>query len=112
MAPPNDRDFNLLRIETSPPYQVRPVPLPPHHANIVSSPPIGIGTGTLPRNWRSFTEIWRKGNAGTVRAAGPGQPAFVYRDMAEIERQNADGARRAGDPSGIAGCERTAMSAA
>jgi hypothetical protein len=33
-------------------------------------------------------------NAGPVRAAAPGQLAFVYRDMAENERQNADELRR------------------
>jgi hypothetical protein len=46
-------------------------------------------------NWRSFTGIWRKRNARTLRTAGSAESAFVYRDMAEIERQNANGRRRA-----------------
>ncbi|MCA1847363.1 MAG: hypothetical protein LC792_30100, partial [Actinobacteria bacterium] len=56
-----------------------------------SALPSRNGTGALPRNWRSFTGIWRKRNARTVRAANLAQLAFVYRDMAEIERQNAHG---------------------
>jgi hypothetical protein len=52
------------------------------------------GKGALPRNWRSFTGIWRKANAGTVRRVGSAVLAFEFRDMAEIERQNAwDGGR-------------------
>jgi hypothetical protein len=44
--------------------------------------------GAPRRNWRSFTGIQRKRNARTVRRAGSALLAFVYRDMAEIERQN------------------------
>ena len=59
------------------------------------------------RNWRSFTGIQRKRNARTVRRAPSALLAFVYRDMAEIERQNGCGGSpepvgRA-DPPGTAG---------
>ena len=38
-------------------------------------------------NWRSLTGIERKWNARRRRTAGSAQLAFVYRDMAEIERR-------------------------
>jgi hypothetical protein len=57
------------------------------------------GRATL-RNWRSITGRQRKSNARTGSPAAGRQLAFVYRDVAEMERQltEADAAddRRAG----------------
>src|SRR5205085_12616373 len=40
-----------------------------------------------PRNWRSFTGIQRKTNARTRRTPAFALLAFIYRDVAEMERR-------------------------
>ena len=65
-------------------------------------------------NWRSFTGILRKRNVRTVGRGGSPVLAFVYRDRAEVERQNAGVTPRVppgrSDPSAHAGDERWAGS--
>src|SRR5437879_3280589 len=64
--------------------------------------PVGCG-GVGPRNRRSFAGMLRKWNAGWVWRRRAAQPAFVFRDAAEMERRlggggwgRAAGGRRAG----------------
>ena len=54
-------------------------------------------------NWRSFTEMRRKRNARMCLPGDSAQLAFIHRDVAEKERQFADGGAGAGGTSGTAG---------
>src|SRR5581483_10662693 len=50
-------------------------------------PALGPQPPLLP-NWRSFTALGRKWNAGMIRPGPVGQLAFVYRPGAVMERRN------------------------
>ena len=57
-------------------------------------------------NWRSFTGIRRKSNARTLRPPAWRQLAFLYRDMAEKERQFAEARPTPRDSALLPGCAR------
>src|SRR5438552_10161561 len=61
-------------------------------------------------NWRSFTEMQRKRNARMCLPGDSAQLAFIHRDVAEKERQFADGGAGAGGTSGKAGSFAIALS--